>query len=982
MNTAPSSGSDLSFFPYSWHIQGAEIHVYGFEADETVSLVRIQDFTPYVYLKLPLTVQWSVTQLSRLVTVLKRHAKIFKTCLMHKRPLYYAHVHYENDQPKYDYHPYLFVAFASEQERKHFAYSVPRRLSVSGMESFDLEMYEQNATPVLQLTCMQGVSTADWFRVRNLQYAPEPLSRLAREYAVTWKCITPLAAEVAQTLPFPKPLILSYDIECNFHDPNKFSDGSHANDIVFQISCVFARQSAPRETWDCHLLTLGQPDPQFLPGVTVHTFRHEFQLLMGFQELVVARNPQILIGYNIFKFDIPFLYKRAINERVHDDFVRQGCTRDKCRIETIRWSSSAYSNQEMTFIDLQGRMTIDLLTLIQRDFNLESYKLDAVAEKFVGAGKDPLNHYDIFMCYAMGMRETQEHGVSRALGLVGKYCVKDSVLVMELFEKFQYWYSLTEMAKICQVPHSHLYLYGQQLKVFSQVYKYCYAHNIVVESGRFKPDEDEQCMGAYVFTPEPGLYDNVVSFDFQSLYPSIIISHNIDFSTLVQPEDVSRIGAEHLTHIEWGEHINCPCPHTTRTKEKEIRCKNYSFHWLKDPVGVLPTIIRNLLDARKVVRNQMKNVDPHSLFYDILNKRQLAYKVSSNSMYGAMTTRKGYLPFLPGGMCVTAVGRRSIEQVSEIIQREHKGEIVYGDTDSNYVRFPHLTSLTDIWSHSMHVSEEVSKRFPEPMRLEFEDHIYARYLILSKKRYLYFTCSPETGELSSKIENKGVLLKRRDNSKVVRDIYEKIIRMVLHRCPEIDVIGTLLYYLSLLCASVPPLEDYQMSKSVKTVHSFVLASRDTKTLQYGDYVVPRLKDDDDARAKQLAEKGVATEEAFYQAHLPGAVQLALRMRARGQTIESGSRLLYVVSRRVSHKASVSDKMEEIEYFKLHYSKRMIDVLHYLHLLINPIEEVLTVMYGTRKYQRFVKDYYKYRIKYDLVMEQLYRIAHPIVLQPQ
>lgn len=1494
---------------------------------------------------------------------------------MYKRPLYYAHLHYDDrDQARYDTHPYLFVAFETERDRRHFAYSIRKELSVMGLGNLTIEVYEHNATPVLQLTCLRGISTADWFQIKNPNPAPEPVSRLTREYAVNWKSLSPLHPDDHTTLSVPQPLILSYDIECNFHDPNKFSDGSHANDVVFQISCVFGRQSQPKDTWERYLLTLGNPDPAFLDGVIVRRFKKEFHLLMGFNDLVVEKNPQLLIGYNIFKFDIPFMYKRATEQRIHDDFVRHGCTREKCKLETIRWSSSAYSNQEMNFIDLQGRMTIDLLTLIQRDFNLENYKLDTVAEKFLGTGKDPLNHYDIFTCYKVGMQESSDGGVSRALGLVGRYCVKDSVLVLELFEKFQYWYSLTEMAKICQVPHAHLFLYGQQLKVFSQVYKYCYQNNIVTESGRFKVAEDDMCTGAYVFTPEPGLYDNVVSFDFCltgdtlvsmangtsrridslilneqvlgfkhsglqpfstvnglqvkglrdtirltfqggrtlictpdhklmdydgnwiradetlrrripircglqfpedkicplekewvlyiantqwkmsemrdrdrilafcrifgyvyafgqldyvtfetqidalsfitdlkkllgkpvdlskeltvglpseiqtsilkhlemdhlfldedhcptsvvreflagffgylftpsrqssitkhqewinpllerfgytcglncvnpgtnkkfmqyvgirynvkcllppgvhldrhaesipcwtekvtridenglqpvfdievaeahnflangavvhncSLYPSIIISHNIDFTTLVPETDVDRIGRDRLTHIAWGEHINCGCTRAEWTKEKEIRCKDYSYFWLKEPLGVLPTIIRNLLDARKAVRKQMKSVDPNTLLYDILNKRQLAYKVSSNSMYGALTTRRGYLPFMPAGMCVTAVGRQSIERVSQIIQTEHQGEIVYGDsvtgetpilvrdpvtkrvsvrtiaslaqesdwtayptfrmfdlwnirldkqyaltplevwsdqgwtrirkvirhktqkrlytvgsargvvcvtedhslltankkkirprdvqmgqkllyafpspselsegssanapqpneayregvfcrsrvpehlfhaspeairrfiqgfrseqfypklefsdpalaqdfyllltrlgesvrihtriefdetqqrvvyelkvesarsfdthtsmiyehphitgfsnfvydletasgrfqagvgqmivknTDSNYVRFPHLTdNLQAIWNHSIHVSEEVSKCFPDPMRLEFEEHIYARYLILSKKRYLYLSCSPE-GVVSTKIENKGVLLKRRDNSKIVRDIYEALIRRVLERQEETTVLDSILCDITRLYAREPPPEAFQMSKSVKGIHGFQIAYRNAKTIQYGDYVVPRLKEAPEERQRQMDEKQVVTEEQFYQSHLPGAVQLALRMRARGQHIESGSRLSYVVTRRVGHKSSVSDKMEEIEYFKLHFSKQMIDTLHYLHLLINPVEEVLTVMYGT-KYHHLIKDVYKYRIKYDAVMHELFTLTHPLIL---
>jgi hypothetical protein len=646
----------------------------------------------------------------------------------------------------------------------------------------------------------------------------------------------------------------------------------------------------------------------------------------------------------------------------------------------------------------------------------------------------------------------------------------------------------------------------------------------------------------------------------------------------------------------------------------------------------------------------MKEIDSKSLEYDILNKRQLAYKVSSNSMYGALSTKKGYLPFLPAGMCVTAVGRQSIEKVSHVIQHEHNGHVVYGDsvlgntpillrnsitkevlikpietlvhildwkpyrgfklfdscirynkeyaithyevwsdkgwspirkvirhkthkqiykvrtrsglvyvtedhsllnekgqklkpreakigtpllhawpfpvkanytspesltkdkafifgysfhqtgffpeqllnssekvqrgfldgycsraqsgfviqqdnthrinirgllnaqrlyyilrklkyhvrfteelelftlwfsteifhesdhtilectavdfvdgsqfvydletecghfqagvgqmivknTDSNYVVFPHLKNLKDIWEHSVRVSDEVSKYFPEPMRLEFEENIYARYLILSKKRYLYFSTNAE-GKISNKIENKGVLLKRRDNSKVIRDIYEQVIRMVLNRYPEMVLVSKLLEFIDTLYSRTLESDEFSMSKSVKGIEQFNVSYRDARTIQYGDYVAPRLKDNPVERSEQMAEKNAKTDDEFYQAHLPGAVQLALRMRARGQHIESGSRLSYVVTRRGSTKASVSEKMEEIDYFKLNYTKQMIDVFHYLHLLINPIEEVLVVMYG-KKYKNFIKDIYKFRLKYNLVVEQLFNLFHMLIFE--
>ena len=75
----------------------------------------------------------------------------------------------------------------------------------------------------------------------------------------------------------------------------------------------------------------------------------------------------------------------------------------------------------------------------------------------------------------------------------------------------------------------------------------------------------------------------------------------------------------------------------------------------------------------------MKNTKD-TLLQSVLDKRQLAYKISANSMYGAMGVQRGYLPFLPGAMCTTAKGRESIQKAADYVQKKHQGKIIYGDS--------------------------------------------------------------------------------------------------------------------------------------------------------------------------------------------------------------------------------------------------------------------------------------------------------------
>jgi len=125
---------------------------------------------------------------------------------------------------------------------------------------------------------------------------------------------------------------------------------------------------------------------------------------------------------------------------------------------------------------------------------------------------------------------------------------------------------------------------------------------------------------------------------------------------------------------------------------KNVMCAHRYYRFLKEPKGVMPTILQNLLDARKNTRkiikennSMIKNIDDETKISDltmlnnVLDKRQWAYKISANSMYGAMGVRRGYLPFMAGACCTTFMGRTNIEIVAKTIPEKYGGELVYGD---------------------------------------------------------------------------------------------------------------------------------------------------------------------------------------------------------------------------------------------------------------------------------------------------------------
>ena len=460
------------------------------------------------------------------------------------------------------------------------------------------------------------------------------------EYVAKYQTCQPIEKNIVGA-----PLIMGFDIEVNSTNPNVAPQVNVPGDKIFQISCVFCRNGEDEKTYEKYILSLSKNKDKIIQlnqkdvgeDVSICLYQTESELLTGFTDLVCEKNPNILCGYNIFSFDIPYMYDRSKLTASISNFDQLSFVKgEHCKEKEINWSSSAYKNQHFKYLDAHGRLWVDMLPIIQRDYKLENYKLKTVSDHFLGQTKDPLTHKGIFKCYRMFTPES--------MSLVAKYCVKDSELVVKLFEKLQIWIGLTEMANTCNTPVFDLFTRGQQLKIYSQVYKKCLDDNTVIDKDSFIVNENDHFTGAYVFTPVPGLYDMVVSFDFSSLYPSTIIAYNIDYSTLVLDE---KIPDDKCNIFEWEDHQNCACPNTkvvSGNKKNVVMCGKQRFRFLKEPAGVIPTLLKNLLDARKKTNNEMKALKAQlptmsgeekaltERLITVLDKRQLSYKVSANSV--------------------------------------------------------------------------------------------------------------------------------------------------------------------------------------------------------------------------------------------------------------------------------------------------------------------------------------------------------------
>lgn len=541
--------------------------------------------------------------------------------------------------------------------------------------------------------------------------------------------------------------ILSFDIECAGRK-GVFPEAEV--DPVIQIANVVLKYGESRP-FIRNVFTVNLCAP--IIGLEIFANDTEEEMLMKWKDFVVRLDPDVIIGYNTANFDIPYLLDRAraLGLRNFPYFGRLPSVKQE--IKEAVFSSKAYGTRENKVVNIDGRMQLDLLQFVQREYKLRLYTLNLVLAHFLGEQKEDVQH-SIITDLQNGNRETRRR--------LAVYCLKDAYLPLRLLEKLMCLVNYTEMARVTGVPFSYLLLRGQQIKVISQLFRKCLEDNIVVPNMKLE-NTNEEYEGATVIEPVRGYYSMpIATLDFSSLYPSIMMAHNLCYTTLLNKQTIQAFGLteDDYTHTPNGDYF-----------VKEHRRK-----------GILPTILQELLTARKKAKADLKKeTDPFRK--DVLNGRQLALKISANSVYGFTGATIGKLPCLAISSLTTAFGREMIEKTKNEVQEHYSvkngyafdAQVIYGDTDSVMVKFGHEDIET-----CMKLGEEaanfVSTKFKKPIKLEFEK-VYYPYLLINKKRYagLYWT-NPDKFD---KMDTKGIETVRRDNCRMVQNVISKVLEYIL-----------------------------------------------------------------------------------------------------------------------------------------------------------------------------------------------------------
>lgn len=339
-------------------------------------------------------------------------------------------------------------------------------------------------------------------------------------------------------------------------------------------------------------------------------------------------------------------------------------------------------------------------------------------------------------------------------------------------------------------------------------------------SARRKPDY----AGGLVLEPKRGLYDTcVLVLDFNSLYPSIIMEFNICFTTVVTPE---------------GDAMPDRPP--------------------MEPAGILPAVIKTLVDRRKQVKELLKS-ETNELRRQQYDIRQKAIKLLTNSMYGCLGFRESRFYARPLAQLVTYQGRDILTETYKLVTETLGFDVVYGDTDSIMIdtklKVDNLPQIMDI---GLTIKKRVNQRYK---KLEIDiDGIFERILLLRKKKYgaikLERIGGP-SGDLVRKVEMKGLDMVRRDWSLLSKKAGEQVLGLILSELDRETVVERVHELLRQLG------EDMRAGK-----------------LDLDDFVI----------TKGLTKRPEDYPDAKNQPH----VQVALKMLAAGKTVHAGDHIPYVI----------------------------------------------------------------------------------------
>ena len=477
----------------------------------------------------------------------------------------------------------------------------------------------------------------------------------------------------------------------------------------------------------------------------VYFFPSERDLLYYFNEVFAEYDPDIICGYNINGFDFDYINKREMAHRLIPMIGR-----NKSRLFVREGFNGNLS------VGIFGRCIMDLLPLVKANYNYPSYNLKTISHELLKNDKIDMPMWKMRQEYINGdYKNTVD------------YARKDATLMLELLNKTKFMDKYIAISKLTGLLLQDCVNSGQSQKIEMVLMREFKKENRLMamkpyDTGDFNNDNTVKYGGATVFEPKIGLSKDIVVLDYKSLYPTIMISQNYSYDTIIREEDKYLCNSDDINKAVVGGWFIKP----------EIK------------MGIVPKILTELLNERIRIKKLMKAAVGSEK--EFLDARQYALKILLNSFYGYSGYTRARLFEVGIAAAVTSFGRQNIEETRNFVETNYKQcKIIYGDTDSIFVEIKNDNyeygeiPLDELKEIGVAIGNARSEQLPAPMELLYEK-IAKRIIFEAKKKYVYLNFEQnKDGKWESKIKASGVETKRREWSKIVGKTLTKCIEEIL-----------------------------------------------------------------------------------------------------------------------------------------------------------------------------------------------------------
>ena len=449
-------------------------------------------------------------------------------------------------------------------------------------------------------------------------------------------------------------------------------------------------------------------------GIEANIFWSEKEMLCHFLEWWTLNTPDILTGWNVNLYDVPYIARR-VNRVLGSKWMRSLSPWNRANEREVY-----VQGRKNYAYDLSGINILDYLDLYRKFTysNQESYRLDHIA--FVELGQRKLDHSEYENFKDFYTRDWQKFI---------EYNIQDVELIDRLEDKMKLLELAITMSYDAKANFEDVY---SQVRMWdTMIYNYLTDRSVVVPAKK-GAKKDEKYAGAYVKEPIPGKYDWVVSFDLNSLYPHLIMQYNISPETL--------LGTRHPSATVDGL-LN----RTVRIDGDFAVCAN-GAQYRKDIRGFLPEMMEKIYNERTIYKKKMLQakrdyeVNPTpKLQRDIskFNNIQMARKIQLNSAYGAIGNQYFRYYNLSNAEAITLSGQVSIRWIenkmnkylNKVLKTKEVDYVVASDTDSIYL---HLGPLVQSVFEGREVTNEKIVNFLDKVcNVELEKYISSSYQALA-----------------------------------------------------------------------------------------------------------------------------------------------------------------------------------------------------------------------------------------------------------